>query len=341
MRRQPALDVGVRAVAASIVAAAPQRDERERDEQRDHDPGGLVDEHAHAVAGDEAHAAQPEAGGARLRSSTSTRAGVVQPQISAMVDRRAGAAWSRASIHVARDVHARGAAQREGDVVGRDARSPATRSVAEAARPSTSVADAEVPRAAPRRARSRPRRAAPRQVAPGDDRVAAPAAGRRPARRRARGPWPPARQADAVDLEAVRARREVRQRAHDARRSSARRSASKRTMTSGRSACARRAVEAGGQPVGDGHRRRRRQRRGERRRAAAKASRRAPHAASRRPSTQAQHAVGGAVAASLVGDEHDRAPVVGRAAQQRQHGGAGLGVEVAGRLVGEHDAPGR
>jgi hypothetical protein len=43
-----------------------ERDQRQRDEQVDDDPGRLVDEHANAVAGDEAHVAQAEARGAGL-----------------------------------------------------------------------------------------------------------------------------------------------------------------------------------------------------------------------------------------------------------------------------------
>ena len=96
---------------------------------------------------------------------------------------------------------------------------------------------------------------------------------------------------------------------------------------------ARRAVEARGQPVGDGHRRAR-HRRGEQ--DAGEGQPAAPHG-SRRPSTQAQDAIGGAGGRLVVGHEDDRAAVVGRAAQEPEDRGARLGVEVAGRLVGQHE----
>ena len=47
-----------------------------------------------------------------------------------------------------------------------------------------------------------------------------------------------------------------------------------------------------------------------------------------------EHAVGDRRRLGLVGDDHDGPPV--ETAQQREHGGAVLGVEVAGRLVGQH-----
>ena len=56
------------------------------------------------------------------------------------------------------------------------------------------------------------------------------------------------------------------------------------------------------------------------------------------PVGQEQHRVGDRGGARVVGDHHDRlAELVDRAAQQVEHVAARLRVEVAGRLVGEHD----
>ena len=54
-RAQAPLDLGVRA-RGEHRPGGDQRDERERDEQRDHDPRGLREQDPHALAGDELRA---------------------------------------------------------------------------------------------------------------------------------------------------------------------------------------------------------------------------------------------------------------------------------------------
>ena len=156
-------------VAASIVAAGAQRDEREGDEQRDDDPGGRVDEHAHAAAGDEAHAADLGAGGARLLQEHVDAVGVGGPD-ERLVD-RAGAAGPRARATRARRTCA--APRRAGR---RRCRAPRRSRPRAAAQPPDLdvVADADVPRVG-HAALDDDLVRAPVDVAPGDDRVAAPA----------------------------------------------------------------------------------------------------------------------------------------------------------------------
>ena len=67
----------LRAVAPSITPAVAERDDAERDEQRDDDPGGLADEHLHAGAGDEAQVLEAERHRARLGERDVLAAAVV------------------------------------------------------------------------------------------------------------------------------------------------------------------------------------------------------------------------------------------------------------------------
>ena len=56
------------------------------------------------------------------------------------------------------------------------------------------------------------------------------------------------------------------------------------------------------------------------------------------PVGEHEQPVGVGRGAGVVGDHDDRlAVLVDGAAQQREHLGGGVGVQVAGRLVGEHD----
>ena len=112
---QAALDVGRRGRREHRRRRA-EGDEREGDEQRDDDPGGRVDEHAHAAAGDEAHALDLGAGGARLLQEHVDAAGIRGPD-QRLVD--AEAPLGLALEPRARDVHPRRRGQREGDVVRR------------------------------------------------------------------------------------------------------------------------------------------------------------------------------------------------------------------------------
>ena len=113
--RQPALDVGRRG-GRQHRRRRPEGDEREGDQQRDDDPGRRVDEHAHAAAGDEAHALDLGARGARLLQEHVDAAGVRGPD-ERLVDREAP--LGLALEPRARDVHPRRRGEREGDVVRR------------------------------------------------------------------------------------------------------------------------------------------------------------------------------------------------------------------------------
>ena len=103
-------------VAASMVAAAASAMSEKAIEQRDDDPGRRVDEDAHPAAGHEAHAAHLRARRARLLQEHVDAVGVGGPD-ERLVDSEAlpGLALEPR----ARDVHARGRGEREGDVVGR------------------------------------------------------------------------------------------------------------------------------------------------------------------------------------------------------------------------------
>ena len=76
---QAALDLGVRA-GGEHRPGGDQRDQRERDQQRDHDPRGLGEQDLHARAGDELQLAEPEGDGARLRQRDVGLRRVVEPQ---------------------------------------------------------------------------------------------------------------------------------------------------------------------------------------------------------------------------------------------------------------------
>ena len=279
--RQAALDVGGRG-GRQHRRRRPEGDEREGDEQRDDDPGRRVDEHAHAAAGDEAHALDLGAGGARLLQEHVHAMGVRGPD-ERLVD--AEGPLDLALEPPARDVHPRCRGEREGDVVGRH-RDPHH---AQRSQPPDLdvVAHAHVPGVG-HAALDHDLVRAPGDVAPVDDRVAAPAGvDERHAAvlRRA----VPAADADAGELEAVGARGDVGQRADDAVDLGARLGAEADDHI-GQVGLARGAVEARGQPVGDSHRGAR-HRRGEQH--AHEGQPAAPHG-SRRPVDQAQDAVGGA-----------------------------------------------
>ena len=149
-------------------------------------------------------------------------------------------------------------------------------------------------------------------------------------------------------LEPVRARREVGQRAHALVERGAALGVEARDQV-GQVGLVGAAVEAGRQPVADGragadHERGREHARGRQQRARAaraQAGERERDHADEPPVAQRQHAVGDLRGGRLVRDEHDGAALGGAGAQQPQHLGAGLDVEVAGRLVGEQHARGR
>jgi hypothetical protein len=97
-------------------AGRDERDEREGDQQRDDDPGGLREQHLHALAGDELQAPQAEGDRARLGERHVGLRAVVEPQ-----QREVGGVGPEAEpvLHLlGADVHASRARQREGDVVG-------------------------------------------------------------------------------------------------------------------------------------------------------------------------------------------------------------------------------
>ena len=242
---QPALDVG-RGRRRQHRRRGAQGDEREGDEQRDDDPRGRVDEHAHAAAGDEAHAADLGAGGARLLQEHVDPAGVGGPD-ERLVDRQAllGLGFDPPP----RDVDPRRRGQREGHVVGRhgDPGHP------QAAQPPDAdlVADLQMPRVGHPALDDR-LVAPPVDVAPGDDRVAAAVAVDQRDARLLRRPALRA-QPDAGELQPVGAVGHVGQRAHDGVDLRARLAAEAHDDV-GQVGLARRAVEARGQPVGDGHR---------------------------------------------------------------------------------------
>ena len=163
---QAALDVGRRGGREHRRRGA-EGDEREGDEQRDDDPRRRVDEHAHAAAGDEAHAPDLGAGGARLLQQHVDPAGVGGPD-QRLVDgqRAAGLALDPRP----RDVDPRRRGQREGHVVGRhgDPGHPQPAQPADA----DLVADLHVPGVGDA-ALDDGLVGPPVDVAPGDDRVAA------------------------------------------------------------------------------------------------------------------------------------------------------------------------
>ena len=76
---QAALDLGVRA-RGEHRPRGHQRHERERDEQRDHDPRGLREQDLHARAGDELQLAEPEGDRAGLGERDVGLRRVVEPQ---------------------------------------------------------------------------------------------------------------------------------------------------------------------------------------------------------------------------------------------------------------------
>ena len=114
-RRQSPLHVGGRGRREHRRRGA-QRDERERDEQRDHDPGGVVDEHPDPALGGEAHAADLRARRPRLLEQHVDVRRVVGPD-QRLVD---GEAHALAEQRLLRDVDPRRRRQGKGDVVGRE-----------------------------------------------------------------------------------------------------------------------------------------------------------------------------------------------------------------------------
>ena len=108
-RGQAPLHVGVRR-HAEHHARRPEHDGRERDEQRQHDPCRLVEQHPDAVVRDEAQVLDAEARGARLLQRDVDPLRVVGPH--------EGHVRPAAQAVLRRDVDPRRRRQREGDVVG-------------------------------------------------------------------------------------------------------------------------------------------------------------------------------------------------------------------------------
>ena len=124
------------APAASIVPAGEQRDERERDEQRDHDARRLESSTRTPVAGDERQRPDAERGHARLGQRDVRARRVVEPEqrdVGRISSRKSNASRTSCSPTYTRAV----LREREGDVVGRQ-RDPGHAQVAEALEPSGS-----------------------------------------------------------------------------------------------------------------------------------------------------------------------------------------------------------